>query len=245
MTLTRNFSRLAVSLSFVAALYFALPPAGLGATITLDSSGSVTFLDSGSTVTDFPMTLTAADFTAAQTGTPAFVQTSTPYWFTASDIPGAVWIGTNATASTGTGDTALYAVSFDLPSGVSAASLSIDYGVDNDLGDTNAGIFINGTALPESTGIPCGSGVACDGSFTTVNTYNDPAIASLLDSGTNWLYFDAVNLGDPGGLIFSADITYTPAAVATPEPSLALVIALGIGALALRRMRSAREAESR
>ena len=159
----------------------------------------------------------------------ASVLSSAPFYFPASDIPGAQWIGTNASAGTNVGNTALYAISFVLPSAVSAASLKLTYGVDNDLGDTNAGIYINGTALPNSTGIPCGVGAACFGSFTNPNTYNSANVASVLHSGTNWLYLDAVNLDGPGALIFSANITYGSLTL-TPEPSTLLLLALELRA---------------
>ena len=123
--------------------------------------------------------------------------------------------------------TALYAISFMLPSTVSSASLNLFYAVDNILGDSNAGIYINGTALPGSTGIPCGSGVPCGSAFTEQNTYTDSSIASLLVSGTNWLYLDAVNLGAEGGLIFSATITTGTSSVA-PEPSGLVLLGSGL-----------------
>jgi hypothetical protein len=72
------------------------------------------------------------------------------------------------------------------------------YAIDNLLGDSNAGIYLNGIALPNSTGI---------GSFGSQNTYTDANIGSDLSQGTNWLYIDGVNLGGPAGLIFSADIS--------------------------------------
>lgn len=211
-------------------LTFILAKQTLAASITIDSSAAVTYLDSGSATSDFPMPFTAANFTAAQTGTAASVLTSTPsYAVTPADIPGAVWIGTNPNAGVTSGDTALYAISFTLPSVVSA-SLSLSYAVDNDLGDTNPGIYINGIALPNSTGIPCGAGAACGGAFNSVNAYADASIGPLLVTGTNWLYFDAVNLGAPAGLIFSANITTVTTAV-TPEPSSLLLIGVGLSAL--------------
>jgi hypothetical protein len=201
--------------------------------ITLNSSAAVTYLDSGSTSTDFSTPFSAANFTAAQTGTAASLLTSTPsYAVTPADIPGAVWIGTNPNAGVTSGDTALYAISFTLPSVLSAA-INISYAVDNALGDTNPGIYINGTALPSSTGIPCGAGVACTGAFNSVNAYADASIGPLLVTGTNWLYFDAVNLGGPAGLIFSADISTVTAGatIVTPEPSSLLLIGIGLSAL--------------
>jgi hypothetical protein len=223
-----NLSRYEVTGPVVlAVLLFAMAPRASADIVTVNSGASVTYLDSGSTTTDFPSPFTPAQFAAAQTGPAASVLSSAPFYFPASDIPGAVWIGTNINAGTSTGDTALYAISFDLPSTVSSASLGLDYGVDNALGDTNPGIYINGTALPGSTGIPCGIGVACGGAFTVVNTYTDPSIGSLLVSGRNTIYFDAVNLGEEAGLIFSADITYTPTS-AVPEPSSLLPIGTGL-----------------
>ena len=222
-----------------AILLFAGMAESQAASLTINSNSSVTFLDSGKANGDFAAPFTTADFTSAQTGTPAFVQNSTPFWFPASDVPGAVWLGTSASASVGSGNTALYAASFVLPSTVSSASISIQYGVDNALGETNAGIYINGNALPGSTGIPCGAGAACTEAFTAVQTYSDATISSLLTSGTNWIYFDAVNLTAPSGLIFSADLTYTPSVIATPEPSALLLISLGIVVVVLQRVRSA------
>ena len=241
----RTAVRHAVTLAVVSGMsLFAVLPALSAASITIDSSSAVRFLDSGSTNTDFPSAFTATDFTSAQVGLTAFVLSSSPFYFPASDIPGAQWIGTNATAGTNAGDTALYAVGFVLPRGVPSASLSLTYGVDNDLGDTNAGIYINGTALPNSTGIPCGVGVACAGAFTSPNTYNDANIASALKSGTNWLYLDAVNLGAQGGLIFSADITYGPATV-TPEPSTLLFLTLGMLGIGCSKLLSFRSSARR
>ena len=206
-----------------------------GSTITLNSSSAVTFLDSGLVSVDFPSAFTGANFTSAQTGTAAFVLTSTPFYVhSLPDGPGAVWIGTNSTAGASTGDTALYAISFNLPSAVSSASLNLFYAVDNVLGLSNPGIYINGTALPNSTGLVCS---LCGSSFQQENNYTDPSIGSLLVTGTNWLYFDAVNQGGPAGLIFSANInTASPGTV--PEPaSLSLLLTGGglLAALVLRR----------
>jgi YVTN family beta-propeller protein/probable HAF family extracellular repeat protein len=175
--------------------------------VVVNSGSSVRFLDGSTSTSDFPAAFTAAQFTAAQTGSAAAVLTSAPFYIASLPHgPGAVWIGTNSAAGAGIGDTALYAASFTLPSNVSSASLTLYYAVDNILGASNPGIYINGTALPNSTGLLCS---LCTTSFTQENTYTDANIGPLLVSGTNWIYFDAVNQGGPAGLIFSAVINYT------------------------------------
>jgi len=230
MNLRANFVVMSPSrnlvLAFIAILLFGiLPRAGAQSaqSIIINSSSAVTFLDSGSTTTDFTLPFTAANFTAAQNGPAASVLTSTPYYAPSLPHgPGAVWIGTNPSAGANVGDTALYAVSFTLPSNVSSASLTLYYDVDNNLGVTNPGIYINGTALPGSTGLPPGClDQVC--AFTQENTHTFPNIGSLLVSGTNWIYFDAVNLGGPAGLIFSAVIDYTagPACAGAVVPQAA------------------------
>jgi hypothetical protein len=53
--------------------------------------------------------------------------------------------------------------------------------------------------------------------------YTAANIGPLLVSGTNWIYFDAVNLGGPAGLIFSATINYSTSGmtVYTSDPNIA------------------------
>ncbi len=224
-------------------------PAAYADIVTVNSSNSVTFLSNGtSTTSDFPSPFTAANFTSAQTGPNAAILTSTPFYTTDASLTtaGAQWIGTSAGAGNGSsaGFTALYAISFIIPDTYVSASLTLKYEVDNALGDTNPGIYLNGTALPGSTGIPCGAGAACSPSFSALQTYTDSSIIADLVPGTNWLYIDAVNLGSEGGLIFSATISTVNS---TPEPTsvlLMLTMLLGVAFAARKRIGHAARANS-
>ena len=207
-------------------------PAAYADNIAVNSSGTVTFLPNGtSTTTDFPYAFTAADFASAQTGANASILTTTPFYITAASLTtaGAQWIGTSAGAGSGsTRDyTALYAIDFTIPDTFVSGSLTLNYEVDNALGDTNPGIYINGTALPSSTGIPCGAGAACRTNYKALQTYADTNVTADLLQGKNWLYIDAVNLGGEGGLIFSANIS-TVNSTATPEPSTLWMLGTGL-----------------
>jgi hypothetical protein len=210
---------------------------------TVNSSNSVTFLSNGtSTTTDFPSPFTTANFNSAQTGPNAVVLTSIPFYITAASLTtaGAQWIGTSADAgdNPSPGYTALDAISFNIPDAFVSGSLTLNYEVDNSLGDTNPGVYLNGIALPGSTGVPCGIGVACLGSFRALQTYTDNSIAADLVKGTNWLYIDAVNLGAEGGLIFSAHIS-TVNSSPVPEPTSVILMStmlLGVAFVARKRI---------
>ncbi len=216
------------ALIVLAALLFAALPQAGATTITLNSGSSVTYLDSGLTSSDFPSAFTSGNFASARTGSAASVLSSAPYYVASlPSAPGAQWISTNSTAGVNVGDTALFAISFTLPANVSSASLSLYYAVDNVLGLTNPGLYINGVALPNSTALACS---LCSSSYSQQNLYTDSNITSLLTPGTNWLYIDAVNQGRQAGLIFSAVITYTTI-VNTPEPSSFLMLGLGLAGL--------------
>jgi hypothetical protein len=217
-------------------------PAAYAGSVTINSSSAVTFLPNGtSTTTDFSSAFTTANFNSAQAGANAAVLTTTPFYTTDPSLitDGAQWIGTSAGGGNGlTPDyTALYAISFTIPVAFVSGSLTLNYEVDNALGDTNPGVYLNGTALPSSTGIPCGVGVACIGSFSALQTYTDSSVTADLVQGTNWLYIDAVNLGEEGGLIFSANISTVNSTAATPEPSTYGFILIGLGLLVLMRKR--------
>jgi len=72
----------------------------------------ITFL-LGPPAGDFDHTLTSSDSSSAQDGPPAYIIPPNPLWITGlSEDSSAQWIGTNP-ASEQSGNTALYAVSFD------------------------------------------------------------------------------------------------------------------------------------
>ena len=183
---------------------------------------NVKFLDSGFTSTDFSAAFTAGNFTSAASGTAAHIIAGygCPGTWICSlpDGPGAQWI--NTTGNNNTGDTALFSVAFTVPVSLSSSSLTLYYAVDNQLGGNNAGIYVDGTALPSSTGI---------GGFSSEQTYTDSTLGAL-SAGTHYLYIDGVNLGGPGGLIFYGLINGT---AAVPEPKSGWLILAGLGALVL------------
>jgi hypothetical protein len=113
-----------------------------------------------------------------------------------------------------------------------SGSLTLHYEVDNVLGGLNPGIYINGIALPSSTGIGLNS-------FTGLATCTDSSVTADLVQGTNGLYIDAVNLGAEGGLIFSADIATVNSTAPVPEPSTFSLMPIGLGLMMVMRKRIA------
>jgi hypothetical protein len=221
---------------FIAALAI---PGTYADSIVVNSSSAVTFLPNGtSTSTDFSSPFTAANFISAQTGTNSAVLTTTPFYTTSATLTGAgaQWIGTSAGGGNGSSAdfTALYAISFDIPDAFVSGSLSLNFEVDNVLGDLNQGIYLNGTALPGST-----NNTGCSGNcFLSLQNYTDSSVTADLVQGTNWLYIDGVNLGAEGGLIFSATIsTVNSTGSTTPEPSTYGLMLIGVGLLVLMRKR--------
>jgi len=206
--------------------------------VVVNSSSAVTFLPNGtSTSTDFSSPFIPANFSSAQTGANAAVLTTIPFYMTAASLTGAgaQWIGTSAGGGNGsTSDfTALYAISFFIPDAFVSGSLSLNFEVDNELGDLNPGVYLNGTALPGSTN-NTGCSPVC---FLALQNYTDSSATADLVQGMNWLYIDGVNLGQEGGLIFSATISTVNSTGVTPEPSSYGLMLIGLGLLVLRRKR--------
>ena len=194
-----------------------------------DNDSQVHVLD-GPNAGEFPNSFTAADFAAAATGPAAFIIDPHPAWISALDGDAvSQWIGTGPTAFDGA-DTGLFAISFTLGP-ISSASLDFTFAIDNVLGSAetgiNAGLFLNGTAIPGSE--------AAYGSFDTQYVLSFPDIASLLVPGLNTFYMNAENQGGPAGFIFRAELTSTP----TPEPTSIGLLGLGTLLLAARRRRNA------
>jgi hypothetical protein len=183
------------------------------------TDSAITFL-AGPTTSDFPTVLTPGNFTSAQTGPAAFIVSHYPTWIASlTSDPTAQWISTTADGAINGGNppTGLYAIAFNLDGGFSSATLSLTYAVDNQLGSSlNEGVYLNGSAI---------SGDSTGGGFLSATTITRSDVASLLHAGTNYLYIDAVNRGEAGGLIFSATITTSSV---VPEPSSLVMVSIGM-----------------
>lgn len=179
-------------------------------TITLQSgNGAVNALDSqirytastGCCAPLKPTPFVAADFTAAQTGPFARIVTAYPGWIVnMGECPNSQWVAVDLNR---TPKSTLYAIPFNVTvSCISQVNMSICWSVDDVLGDpagngpNSAGLYVNGTALPASSG----------GNFTTqtCRSYN---LTGLVTPGTNWLYlYDRDGSGVVSGLRFCATI---------------------------------------
>jgi uncharacterized protein (TIGR03437 family) len=162
----------------------------------------------GPSAGDFSLPLTSADFSNAQAGPAAFIVSPNPLWISGlSEDPSAKWVGTNANSET-SGNTALYAISFQIASAFSSATLTLHYASD-DTPSFTEGVILNGTTI-------CEDQIALG--FTQEHTLVCNDVGPLLQVGTNWLYFDIVNAqaGTGAGLLFSATITQTE----SPVPSI-------------------------
>jgi len=168
------------------------------------NDSAVTFL-LGPPSGPFNHTFTSADFASAQSGPAAFILSQTPYWISGlSSDPSARWIGTNPSAGLSQGNTALYAVSFQITSAFTSANLGLYYAEDDAIGDTvvnngpNTGVYLNGSAV-------CGGAFAVG--FSQQHSASCGDVSSLLKVGTNWLYIEDTNaVVSAAGLLFSATV---------------------------------------
>ncbi len=174
-------------------------------------------------------TFTPAQFQSAQTGPNAYVVNNHPRWNASlSTNPDANWIATSPTGSAGNGNSALFAIPFQItdPTLVSA-TLEMRYVVDNHIGDaSNEGLFLNGVGVSGTkTGI-LGS--------TAFNFENEQFvfvanIHSLLNFGDNTLYVNLADLGGSGGIMFDAVIRTTSATSSViPGPGVVPLFGLGL-----------------
>lgn len=163
---------------------------------------AVTFLP-GPPTGNFGHLFTSADFASARSGPAAFIVAPDPLWVSGlADDPSAKWIGTNASASTSEGNTALYAVSFTIQNPFTSASMTLDWAADDGIGEgagagPNTGVYLNGNAV-------CGSSFPIGFNPDHLLTCND--IGPVLQVGINWLYIEDGNAAGAAGLLFSATI---------------------------------------
>ena len=172
---------------------------GNGSVLGRDSS--INFLI-GPASADFASPFTPTDFANAQNGSAAYILIPNPGWINGlSADPSAKWIGANASAAS-SGNTALYAVPINIANSFNNATLILHYAADDTLEflSGSGGILLNGTAV-------CTNQIQAG--FSEEHILACSNVGPLLHVGQNWLYFDAVNLGGAGGLMFSATISTT------------------------------------
>ncbi|MGA2770097.1 MAG: IPT/TIG domain-containing protein [Bryobacteraceae bacterium] len=202
------------------ALLLLMAPLAIAESVTVRSgNGSVGARDSAVTFllgpadTDFSHPFTSTDFSSAQNGPAAFIVSRNASWISGLSVDSAAsWIGTNANAASSQGNTALYAIRFTIANTFSTSSLTMHYAVDDSLGGTNPGVYLNGTAI-------CNSLIENSvTNFTQEHILTCDGIAPLLHVGTNWFYIDAPNWEGAAGLLFSATITTSGSGVPSISP---------------------------
>lgn len=161
-------------------------------------------LNCGQAIKNTPFT--AADFTAAQTGTNPFVVSPHPVWGQSLPCdPQARWIalGTNLTPAR----SALFAQPFTVnPGTVISATIKFCWMADDNIGDATfggpnpMGVYVNGVPIPPLTG----------GGYATQTQITATIPAGTLTPGVNWLYVYKRDAGcGISGLNYSAEICYT------------------------------------
>jgi hypothetical protein len=225
---------------------YAVPSYGSQKTITLRSGDpNITFLTrvpgEGSIGPFAP-----DDFASAINGPQAAIVTpldinNQPVWLKStsnqllSSDSLAQWIAVDANRSA---KSALYALPFNVLSPITSASMTMNFAVDNNLGESLGntgqgalastadvpGLYVNGNALADTNGLP----PLNDGSaFFYEHVYQNGNIGPLLTPGKNTLFFYQFDWGYAAGSIFSAtinvssvfqnvDMIVAPAGVAPP-----------------------------
>ena len=120
-------------------------------------------------------------------------------------MPDAKWISTDFLGGQNYGASALFAVSFEVPSVTLVnATLDVWLAVDNWLGGIgNDGLFVNGVAIP-------GSIYNEQGAHLQEHAFLNLDITALIHPGTNTLYLYEYDFGLVAGLIFGAQVTLVP-----------------------------------
>jgi hypothetical protein len=175
-------------------------------TITLASGAGITLPYYGATVPD-PSVQVSRD--GGATWMPAHA-TQDPWGD--SPFAGATWVEPQPQLR-GNPESLRYRISFFLPSGIAAPSLTGRVSAD----DQTAAVIVNGTAI---YALPSGWAVWPQGCCTHDYATTD---ASLFVCGTNVLEFDTVNLGGVGGITFSANVSWQGGS-ATPCDTTAPVV---------------------
>jgi hypothetical protein len=149
------------------------------------------------------VTPTASDFAAAQSGTPAYIDT--PFNTYVQQLPTdplALWLGTSSGLG---GGSALYAIPFTVTDTViGSASLNLGFAVDNRMD----GVYINGMPLSNNP---------VYGDYHSEWYALNSDIAPLIHTGVNWLYLNDADDGDIAGLIFNATITIQGGSASVPS----------------------------
>ncbi|MFN0149196.1 MAG: hypothetical protein ACKVU1_00625 [bacterium] len=170
-----------------------------------------------------PGPFTAAQFLAAVNGPYARITTTNMVWGQSlSADPLARWI--NNTGESGSGRAVMYAVPIALYFPFDTAVLSLDYMIDDHLGEnpgvpsgnTRPGIYVNGVPLPDTNGI---------GDFSSQHFFT-AQISALLNVGLNYVYLYCYDQNVDSGIIFSMTVSTSLIGNSTAESSWGSVKAL-------------------